>query len=130
MNPPPPPFHQPLSRHNCSPVQFQCLQMSKCCLKYPSILRTGDVKPTPLHRLWLGWRMGTSLLHMIQHRAGLSRHPLFTSILCMAHQTQLYTSWFGWNLLYSRLFLSGTTTLCYFPFKTQIPEMDTTSDVS
>ncbi len=35
---------------------------------------------------WLGWRRGTSVLHMIPHRTGLSRDSLHTSFLCMAHQ--------------------------------------------
>ncbi len=28
---------------------------------------------------WLGWTRGTSLLHMIPHRAGLSRDPLYST---------------------------------------------------
>ncbi len=40
---------------------------------------------------WLGWRRGTSILHMIPHRAELSRDSLYASFLSTAHWAQLYT---------------------------------------
>ncbi len=74
---------------------FGCLQTLMLC----------TIQVHPSARLLVGWictGLGggglaawvegvTSLLHMNLYRTGLSRNPVYTSFLCTAHLTQLYT---------------------------------------
>jgi hypothetical protein len=50
---------------------------------------------------------GPSLLHMIPHRAGLSRDPVYTSFLWIAHRSTT-VNLTGLGEMYPGLALSGT----------------------